>query len=243
MSAPSKLCIVCNKGETSKKKLVNNPEMVKTLINSINERISLGKTDLQPIILRYNIISDSEQKDVLYHSECRKPLVNTHNKVTKIPTFKRTTSPSGETVSQGNPSASNDPARPKRQKCERKSKVCIFSPCEFCSGKTSDELHLVKSNNVGLKLIQIKNHTKDDHVRTCVSDLYDFGDAAAQEKYYHDHCLLYAERTCISKVEDHSIVHSAIFAEELLVRVQNTLISKIPLNMNQVHEAYKEIMR
>ena len=45
MSAPSKLCIICNKGETSKKKLVNNPEMIETLITSINERISLGKPD------------------------------------------------------------------------------------------------------------------------------------------------------------------------------------------------------
>ena len=86
--------------------------MVKILINSINERIPLGKTDLQSIILQYNNVSVSEQKNVWYHSECQKPLVNQHNSVplTRIPAFKRAASPSGVTVGQENPSASNDPA-------------------------------------------------------------------------------------------------------------------------------------
>ena len=43
-------------------------------------------------------------------------------------------------------------------------------------------------------------------------------------------------------VEDQYKFISAICAEELLVSVQNTLISGIPLNMAQVHDAYKEIM-
>ena len=43
-------------------------------------------------------------------------------------------------------------------------------------------------------------------------------------------------------VEDQYKFLSAICAEELLVSVQNTLISGIPLNMAQVHDAYKEIM-
>ena len=43
-------------------------------------------------------------------------------------------------------------------------------------------------------------------------------------------------------VEDQYKFISAICAEELLVSVQITLISAIPLNMAQVHDAYKEIM-
>ena len=121
--------------------------------------------------------------------------------------------------------------------------VCIFSICDFCKGDASGDLHKVSSTNRGRLLIDIKNKTKDDHVRTCVSDLHDDKDAFAKEKYYHDHCMLYAQRTCNYRVEDQYKVLSAICAEELLVSVQNTLISGIPLNMSQVHESYKEIMR
>ena len=214
--------------------------MIETLMISITERISLGKTDLRPILLRYDNANVSGQKIICYHSECRKPLVNQYNKelLTKKATLKRPDSPLGSTES-----TSSDPVRPKRKKTEPKEMVCIFSICDFCKGDASGDLHKVSSTNRGRLLIDIKNKTKDDHVRTCVSDLHDDKDAFAKEKYYHDHCMLYAQRTCNYRVEDQYKVLSAICAEELLVSVQNTLISGIPLNMSQVHESYKEIMR
>ena len=46
--------------------------MVKTLINSINKRISLDKTDLQSIILQYNNVGVSEQKIFLHKSKYKK---------------------------------------------------------------------------------------------------------------------------------------------------------------------------
>ena len=54
--------------------------MIETLMISITERISLGKTDLRPILLRYDNANVSGQKIICYHSECRKPLVNQYNK-------------------------------------------------------------------------------------------------------------------------------------------------------------------
>ena len=47
----NKVCIICNKGETVKKKLANNPESIKSLFTVINERIDLGESDLKPILL------------------------------------------------------------------------------------------------------------------------------------------------------------------------------------------------
>ena len=133
--------------------------------------------------------------------------------------------------------------RPKRQKCEPKARVCIFSLCEFCKRKTTDKLHLIQSDNVGEKLLSIKKLTKDDHVRTSVSDLYEVGDASAKEKYYHDHCMLYAQRTCTFRVGNQQKLLTAICDEELLVYVQNTLIDGSSLNMAQVNDAYEDIVR
>ena len=127
--------------------------MIEALIISINERISLGQTDLEPILFRYNNASVSEQKRVWYHSECRKPLVNQYNKalLTKKSTLKRPDSPSDATES-----TSNDPVRPKRQKCELKARVCMFSLCDFCKKDASDDLPKVSSKNRGILLIDIK---------------------------------------------------------------------------------------
>ena len=100
------------------------------------------------------------------------------------------------------PSTSTESVRPKRIKLTPKSKVCIFSQCDFCKKNNSDNLHLVKSDNMGDKLLSIKNQTYEDHVRICVSNLYDVGDASAQEKYYHTQCIRYAQRTCTLPVKN-----------------------------------------
>ena len=157
MSDPSKLCIICNKRKTAKNKLINDPQMVKTLIDAVNDKIALGYNDFKPILLWYNNASVSEQKIVLYHSECWKPITNASNReYSHISHLKRSTTKSGTTEGLGNPSTSNEPMRPKRQKCEPKARVCIFSLCEFCKRKTPDTLYLIQSDNVGEKLLSIK---------------------------------------------------------------------------------------
>ena len=190
-------------------------------------------------------MSITEQKNVWYHSECRKPLVNVRN-VERLRTFglKRSDSLPDITEDSEQPSTSTESVvRPKRLKLTPKSKVCIFSQCDFCKKNNSDNLHLVKSDNVGDKLLSIKNQTYEDHVRICVSDLYEVGDASAQEKYYHNHCYMYAQRTCTLPVKNQPKLIWAICDEELLNSIQNTLNDGNTLNMSEVYDAYVSIIK
>ncbi|KAG0727186.1 hypothetical protein GWK47_035174 [Chionoecetes opilio] len=100
----------------------------------------------------------------------------------------------------------------------------MFASCRFCSDDGSEPLHRVFSDNMGHTFLQIKLETRDDHVRTCVSDLEEVGDAAALEKYYHRNCLQYAKRTCTQvKFDDMKVIRS-LCDEEFLLIVQNTLV-------------------
>ena len=74
----------------------------------------------------------------------------------------------------------------------------MFAPCFFfffCPNVNSEPLHRVASDSVGKTLIDLKQNTVNDQVRTCVSDLLDDGDAPALEKWYHRTCLRSAQRT------------------------------------------------
>ena len=78
---------------------------------------------------------------------------------------------------------------------------------------------------MGTTLLEIKNNTQDDQVRTFVSEFADAGDASALEKHYHRNCLRYAQRTFSADCENASVkqvVRSAC-NEELVLAVQNTL--------------------
>ena len=238
------VCIICNEGKTSNKKLINNPQMIKDLFISIDERIALGQTDLEQVSFRFSSLSASEQENVWYHSDCRKPIVNQinieHLRKSKL---KRSNTLSGTTQGAEQPSSSTESVRPKRIKIIPKSKVCIFSSCNFCKTTISKDLHLVETDNVGEKLLSIKNQTHDECVRICVSDLHEVGDASAQEKYYHRHCMMYAQRTCTLKIGNRSKLLSAICDEELLVSVQNTLNDGDILTMAEVNDAYASIKK
>ena len=70
------MCIICNEGSTSSKRLTNNPDMIDKLVDCCNERLSLGQSDIKQLSDRLDSLCESEQKYVCYHSECRKPIVN-----------------------------------------------------------------------------------------------------------------------------------------------------------------------
>ena len=70
------VCIICNEGATSSKRLVNNPNMIEDLYHCCNERLSLGQTDVKPLIDCLASLNELERKAACYHSECRKPIVN-----------------------------------------------------------------------------------------------------------------------------------------------------------------------
>ena len=58
------ICIICIKGKTSNKKIINNPQMIKDLFITIKERIVLGQTDFEQVAFRFSSSSASEQENV-----------------------------------------------------------------------------------------------------------------------------------------------------------------------------------
>ena len=122
--AKNSVCIICNEGPTSNKRLVNNVAVVDQLIACCNERLFLGDTELKPLNDRLAGLSESACKSVCYHSECRKPIVNS-TLIERI-RCKRAhmTSPNCLPVGPGRPSSSTESARPKRIKIFRRRK-CV----------------------------------------------------------------------------------------------------------------------
>ena len=94
---------------------------------------------------------------------------------------------------------------------------------------------------MGTTLLEIKNNTQDDQVRTCVSEIVEARDASALEKHYHRNCLPYAQCTFSADCESSSIkqvLHSAC-DEELVWTNKNTLADdSASLNMAEVNDTY-----
>ena len=76
MSEKNSVCIICNEGSTSSKRLTNNPDMIYKLVDCCNERLSLRQSYIKQQSDRLASLSESERKYVRYHSECRKAIVN-----------------------------------------------------------------------------------------------------------------------------------------------------------------------
>ena len=189
--------IICHEGAAPNKSLISNPEMIKHLYESCKERLSLGQADIKSLTDRLASLSEVERKSAYYHSECRKPIVN-RSMIERLRSAKRALpddSPSILPKGPGRPSTSSPSSRPKRAKTLPKSQVCLFKSCSFCPGETVKDLHRAFSDQLGTTLLEIKNNTQDDQIRTCVSELVDTGDASALEKHYHRNCLRYAQRS------------------------------------------------
>jgi len=59
----------------------------------------------------------------------------------------------------------------------------MFSSCDFCPKAELEPLHRVLSDAMGKTLTEVKQLTQDDHVRICLADLEEPGDASALERY------------------------------------------------------------
>lgn len=245
MSKTDIVCIICNEGATSSKRLVNNPNMIEDLYHCCNERLSLGQTDVKPLIDRLASLNELERKAACYHSECRKPIVN--KSVIERLRSKRVWSSDSISYSvqgPGRPSNAATCSRPKRTKTIPKAEVCLFSACSFCPNDTLEALHRVSSDKMGENFLEIKSKTQDDQVRICVSELEDAGDASALEKYYHRKCLRNAQRTFkpIEMCSVNQLIHSAC-EEQLLLSVQNSLTDDDAiLSMAEVNSTYVSIL-
>ena len=76
MSEKNSVCIFCNEGSTSSKRLTNNPDMIYKLVDCCNELLYLGQSYIKQLSDCFANLSESERKCVRYHSECRKHIVN-----------------------------------------------------------------------------------------------------------------------------------------------------------------------
>ena len=243
MSEKNSVCIICNEGSTSSKRLTNNPDMIDKLVDCCNERLSLGQSDIKQLSDRLASLSECERKYVCYHSQCRKPIVNMSMIAQLRSKQVRSDSPVCLARSPGRPINTTDSARPKRTKSTPKAKVCVFLSCSFCPNETVGSLHRAFSDGIGESLIEIKLRTQDDHVRTCVSELEGAGDASALEKYYHRTCLRSAQRTFTPVFHSNVQVIRTVCDEQLLLSVQNILSDGVTLNMGEVNDAYLLILK
>lgn len=237
------VCIICNEGATAQKRLIDNSAMIDELISSCVERVSLGQNEMQTIIDRLKN-HESERKQVFYHSECRKPIVN-KTMIERL-RAKRSHSASSalHTPGPGRPSTSVESCRPKRKKFIPKAEVCLFAACTFCSSDSTEPLHRVLSDNMGKTLLDIKLNSQDDQVRTAVADLQDPGDASALEKFYHRKCLRYAQRSFSPHDCDSPEFVRSLCDEQLLTSVQNSLTDEgVRLNMAEVNQNYLSILK
>ena len=76
MYEKNSVCIFCNEGSTSSKRLTNNPDMIDKSVDCCHERLSLGQSYIKQLSDRLASLSESERKCVRYHSECRKTNFN-----------------------------------------------------------------------------------------------------------------------------------------------------------------------
>ena len=123
MSENNSVCIFCNEGSTSSKRLTNNPDMIDKLVDCCNERLSLGQSYIKQLSGRLASLSESECKCVRYHSECRKHIVNM-SMIARLRSKRvRSDSPVCLARSHGRPINTTDSARPKRTKSTPKANV------------------------------------------------------------------------------------------------------------------------
>ena len=104
----------------------DNPDMIDTLVDCCNERLSLGQSYIKQLSDRLASLSESERNSGRYHSKCRKPIVNMSMNGRLRRKRVRSDSPVCLARSPGRPINTTDSARPKRTKATPKAKVCIL---------------------------------------------------------------------------------------------------------------------
>ena len=224
------------------KSLVPNPsiENISSIVQCASDRLSNGQRLLKPVVDFLRSLTSNDLQGVRYHSHCRKKVV--HVQKVKATNNRKSIDDSDGPCSakRGRPSkadASKNPIRLTRNTAHKpKEKICVFSPCIW----EGEDLHRVESEPRGRKLIDIKNYTTDDTVRTCLSILVEPGDASAQEIWYHKNCIVYAERTCrIDDVNNKRYsIHRKLLDLEFVASVKLSLADGEILNMSDLNKKY-----
>ena len=111
---------------------------------------------------------------------------------------KSTQSSAVATKKRGRPSKNNtSTTRVSRNSTSHafKEKICVFASSGFCKWN-QEHIYKVVSDERGQLLLDIKQNTTSDKVRTSLALLTEKGSARCNEIYYHQNCLRDAERTC-----------------------------------------------
>ena len=179
-------CIICQKNDSSKCPLVRTTDVSKVfeILQRCKERTDLGEKDIGPLLDRLSRAEEAQQlANARYHCECRKPIMNIdHKERYRKRTHSESSSLFLKTPKRGprRPEKNASETRPKRSPTVHKEIKCIFSACNFCVSTMTDiKLHKVETKVMGQTLLDIKETTKIDSVRVCVSGLDKPGDAAA----------------------------------------------------------------
>lgn len=223
------------------------------------ERVSLGDVRLKSLADHLSSLSESDLRNVGYHSECRKPFANKANLEmcrkrarSQTPTLSDASStsyvvPRAAKRGRSSKTGKSETARTLRQKgCKilPKEKKCMFSTCSFCP-KASQGLHRVVSDSMGQRLLTIKETTKDDPVRSSLAELSDPGDAAALEKYYHRDCLRVADRPGKEREDSEAYRHvrNVCDAEFVMYVKYFPIVDGCFLSMNELNNFYLDLLK
>ena len=238
-------CVVCRylAEDPRGKSLVPNPsiENISSILQCVSDRLSNGERLLKPLVDFLRSLTSNDLQGVRYHSHCRKKVVHVHK--VKVTNNRKSIDDSDgpSSAKRGRPSksdASKNPIRLTRNTAHKtKEKICVFSPCTW----EGEDLHRVESEPRGRKLIDIKNYTTDDKVRTCLCTLVEPGDASSQEIWYHKNCIVYAERTC--RIDDdvnnkRYSIHHKLVDLEFVASVKLSLADGEVLNMSDLNKKY-----
>ena len=232
-------CIICNE-KNSKANPVIKKKPTDDKAKDLLERCKLlkqnGDNSVTNVLQR--ILGAKEAGlfgSVVYHSECRKPLMHE----------KRKSSSSSLTTplkKVGRPGKATSEERPKRTTSVPKEKKCMFSNCSFCPPACDTELHQVYTDSVGNVLLFVKENTTVDAVRVSVADLTEPGHASSFERHYHRQCLRNAQRSCKTEHVDDKLTRS-ICDELLVLSVKSSLFDEgTVLSMKDINAEYVPIL-
>lgn len=234
-------CVVCKSASAGN--LVANPglDMIVAIKESAIKRAELGELNLKPLAEYMTNLSPEELKMVRYHSTCRKKVV--HKQLIER-ALKRPCSSSDIAApwKAGRPSTSGESSRVQRSfGVKAKEKICVFSPCSY-EGK--EDLHQVTTDNRGKTLLEIKERTRDDRIRTCLSSLHEPGDASAQEKWYHSSCLQDAVRGLPDEDESkrNFEIRHQISDAQIIMFVEDYISTHGSVSLTEINNEYAKIL-
>ena len=242
----SEECVICrfyeNDPEGKEVVVHTKIENIMPILHYATDRLSCGESKFKPLVEYMDSLTDEQLNTVKYHSHGRKKIVNSTklDRATKRKNDELNTECAGGSQ-KGRPAKLKSSNRnPRLPSHAPKAQVCVFAPCQW----EHTELSKVVTDPRGQQLLDIKNFTTDDKIRTALSTLTGASDAKAQELWYHKNCIVYAERTCKSDNSDghrRQEIHRKLADLELLVFVKSSLATGAVLNMKTLNKDYIDL--